>query len=77
MIKAASNQSNGCRHQSHLQARILLDLFLLLLSGSLEMSLLRSMSTVHAWTSWTHTCARLTVRMKTARLRPSAARRRS
>lgn len=59
---AAAYQPIERPRQSHSQARIPLDRFLLRLSGSLETSLLRSMSTAHAWTSWTHARARLTVR---------------
>lgn len=40
---------------------------LLLLSGGPEPSLPSSTSTVHAWTSWTHTCTRLRIRAQITR----------
>lgn len=43
------------QHSDDSQAKTLLYLFFLLLSGWLELSLVNSMSTVHAWTSWRHT----------------------
>lgn len=42
-------------HSVDSQARMLLYLFLVLLSGWLELSVVIPMSTVHAWTSYTHT----------------------